>query len=121
MTKTKRILICDDEEGVRESLKLILEKDYDFTTAANGRECLDTLAKDDDIGLVLLDIKMPQMSGLDTLKAIKKDRPDLKVIMVTGYNSVETAAEAVKNGATGYIVKPFETKDILEKVAKNLG
>jgi DNA-binding NtrC family response regulator len=116
----KRILICDDELGIRESLNLILKDDYDLSFCNNGSECLGCLAAGQEFDLVLLDIKMPRMSGLEILKNIKEKKPDLNVIIITGYKSVETATEAVKVGAVDYIVKPFSSKDILRSVERNL-
>ncbi|MFC1703556.1 response regulator [Candidatus Omnitrophota bacterium] len=116
----KKILICDDELGIRESLKLILEKDYKVLSAVNGTECLDCLSQTADIDLVLMDIKMPQVNGIEILRQIKSNNPKIKVIMVTGYKSVETATEAVKAGASDYIVKPFNSKDILDTLKKVL-
>ena len=112
------ILICDDEEGVRESFKLILETDYQLKFAKNGLEALEFL-KSSAPDAMLLDIKMPKMNGIETLKQIKKLKPKLPVIVVTGYQSVETAQEALRNGASDYIPKPFESKHIL-KVAADL-
>lgn len=114
-----KILLCDDEVGIRESLKLILEKDYDVLEATNGKECLESL-KTNPVDLILMDIKMPKASGLDILKQIKSIDHKIKVVMVTGYKSVETASEAIKAGASDYIVKPFASKDILETVRKIL-
>ncbi len=114
-----KILICDDEIGIRESLKLILENDYDITIATNGEECIECL-KENPVDLALLDIKMPKANGIDTVKKIKASNPNIKIIMVTGYKSVETAAEAIKAGANDYIIKPFNSKDILESVKKIL-
>ena len=116
----QKVLICDDEEGIRESLKLILADHYDLILTENGEQCLECLEMAKDIGLVLIDIKMPKVNGLDILKQIKQKRPDLKVVVVTGYKSVETAAEATRLGACGYIVKPFKSKEILETVKSNL-
>ena len=118
--KSQKILICDDEEGIRESLKLILADHYDLILTENGEQCLEVLEKSKDIGLVLIDIKMPKVHGLEILKKIKEKRPDLKVVIVTGYKSVETATEAVRLGASGYIVKPFKAKEILASVQKSL-
>ena len=118
---SKKILICDDEEGIRESLKLILGDHYEMILAENGEQCLACLKNAKDIGLVLLDIKMPQVNGLDVLKQIKDRHPVIPVIIVTGYKSVETAGQAVRLGASGYIVKPFESDEILATVRKNLG
>lgn len=114
-----KILICDDELGIRESLKLILENEYEISGVTNGTDCLEYL-KNNSVDLILMDIKMPKVSGLDILKQIKAVNPDIKVIMVTGYKSVETATEALQIGASDYIVKPFSSRDILEKVSKIL-
>ena len=115
---SKKILIVDDEEGVRESLKLILGEQYDLILTEDGTQALDCLKNAPDIGLVLMDIKMPKMNGLEVLAEMKKEYPKLNVILITGYKSVETAAEAVKLGACGYIVKPFKSDEILKAVKK---
>ena len=94
---SKKILICDDEEGIRESLKLILADHYELILTDNGEQCLECIENCEDIGLVLLDIKMPKMHGLDLLKAIKEKHPDLNAVMITGYKSVETASEATNS------------------------
>ena len=113
----KAILICDDEEGVRESLNLILEDDYDLDFATSGQEAVDKVANKKYDGL-LLDLKMPEKDGLETLKEIKLISPDIKVIIVTGYQSVETAAKSVRLGAIDYITKPFESAEVKEKVGR---
>ncbi len=113
------ILICDDEEGIRESFKLILETDYQLKFAKNGLEALELL-KSSSPDVMLLDIKMPKMNGIETLKQIKKLKPKLPIIVVTGYQSVETAQEALKNGAADYIPKPFESGQILKAVKQVL-
>lgn len=113
----KTILICDDEEGIRESLKLILEKDYDITFAESGDEAIQkTKANPSDI--VILDIKMPKKDGLETLKELKKSNPSSKVIIATGYKSMDVAQEAIKLGASDYIVKPFNRDNIKKAVEK---
>ena len=115
---SKKIIICDDEEGIRESLKLILGDYYNLLVTDNSEQCLEFLKNDNSVGLVLLDIKMPKVNGLEVLKAIKSRHPAMNVIMVTGYKSVETASEASQLGACGYIVKPFKTEEILGTVKK---
>lgn len=117
MDEKKRILICDDEEGVRESLNLILEEDYNLDFATNGDEAIEKIKSGNYDGL-LLDIKMPIKNGLDTLEEIRNISPEMKVIIVTGYQSVETASKAVKLGAIDYITKPFESAEVKEKVGK---
>ena len=113
------ILICDDEEGIRESLKLILGDLYHLRFAMNGIEALETL-KTFTPHLMLLDIKMPKQHGMDVLKQVKAAKPGLPVIIVTGYQSVEMAQEALKNGAANYIPKPFDSKHILKVVASTI-
>ena len=118
--KNPKVLICDDEEGIRESLKLILADYFDLIVTDSGSPCLDCLGHNKDIRLVLIDIKMPNMNGLEVLAQIKEKYPSLKVIVITGYKSVETAAEAVRLGASGYIIKPFKSEEILTTVRKNI-
>ena len=117
---SKRILICDDEEGIRESLKLILSDHYDLIISQDGTQCLECLQHSNDIGLVLIDIKMPKRNGLEIIKEIKEKYPKQKIIVVTGYRSVETATEAIRMGACGYIVKPFKAQEILATVKSQL-
>ena len=116
----QKVLICDDEEGIREALKLVLADHYNLICVESGAQAVHTLLNDKDIRLMLLDIKMPKVNGLDVLSEIKAKFPYVKILMVTGYRSVETAAEATRLGASGYIVKPFETDEILETVKRNL-
>jgi DNA-binding NtrC family response regulator len=117
MSVRKRILICDDELGIRESLKLILEDDYDLDFASSGTEAINKIKVSSFDGLIL-DIKMPAKDGLETLAEVKEISPETKVIIATGYQSVETASKAVKLGAINYITKPFESEEVLEKVSK---
>jgi DNA-binding NtrC family response regulator len=113
------LLICDDEEGIRESFKLILSDSYDLKFATNGLEALELL-KTLNPAAMLLDIKMPKLHGMEILKQIKKLKPSLPVLIVTGYQSVEMAQEAIKNGAADYIPKPFDSKHILKAVAQSI-
>lgn len=112
----KKILICDDEEGIRKSLELILGEKYELIFAKCGEECLEQLKKNNDIPLVLTDIKMPKQNGIMLTKDIKSLYPNIKVIIITGYNCTEIAQQATENGADDYIVKPFDTKEVLKKV-----
>jgi len=118
VTEKKKILICDDEEGIRESLNLILKDHYDLQFACNGQECLKTLREDKNIGLVLMDIKMPKQNGIEITQDIKRLNPNIKVMIVTGYESAEIAQEATAAGADAYITKPFDSKQILNKISK---
>jgi DNA-binding NtrC family response regulator len=113
-----RILIVDDETIVRESLgSWFREEGYSVDVAASAREALEKLTiKDWDI--FLLDIRMPGMDGLDLQRKIKESHPDSTIIIMTAYASVETAVEAMKQGAYDYIVKPFDPDD-LEHLVRN--
>lgn len=111
------ILICDDEEGVRESFKLILEDRYALHFAKNGAEALELL-KTFTPDAMFLDIKMPKVHGMEALRSIKKMKPKLPVIIVTGYQSVEMAQEALKAGAADYIPKPFDSAQILKAASQ---
>ncbi|MFH2220260.1 MAG: response regulator [Pseudomonadota bacterium] len=108
MRKDFRILIVDDELIVRESIKEWL-KDEGFTveTAESGSEALDHLSKQ-PYHLMLTDIKMPGMNGVEVLRRARQEYPDLCVVMMTAYATVETAVEAMKIGALDYLLKPFD-------------
>jgi DNA-binding NtrC family response regulator len=107
-----RILIVDDEEIVRESLSGWLEQDgYAVETAADGSSGLDKV-REGPWSILLVDLKMPGMDGLQVLEAARKLQPDLSVVMITAYATVETAVKAIKLGATDYIVKPFDPEEL---------
>lgn len=110
-----RILIADDEEGIRESLNLILGDDYDLAFATDGQETLAKL-KAEAFDLALLDIKMPKLDGLEVLRRLRGDHCATPVLMLTAYQSVELAKEAVKLGALDYLPKPFERERVLQAV-----
>ncbi len=108
----KNILIVDDEEFIRLTLKRIYsEEPYRVFLEGNGASALKT-AEEEAIDLALLDLNLPDMSGLDILKELKKSNPGILVIMITGYASVESAVEALKLGAYDYIKKPFKADAI---------
>jgi len=113
--KTK-ILVVDDEETVRVLLQRILQASgYEAVTAANGKEALSVIA-DGGIDVVMLDINMPGLSGIEVLGKISTDWPDLCVIMVTAVADVQTAVTTMKLGAYDYITKPFAQDEALRKI-----
>jgi len=114
MAKT-RVLIADDEEGIRESLNLILGEEYDLVFAKDGEETLSQL-RQHSFGAALLDIKMPKLDGLEVLRRLQGTEITTPVLMLTAYQSVELAKEAVKLGARDYLPKPFESERILSAV-----
>lgn len=106
------ILVVDDEQSMREFLRILLEKDgHTVHTAANGAAAIDLLAKY-DFALIISDIRMPGMNGLQLLAEAKKISPELPVIMITAYASPDDAVKAMKNGAFDYITKPFKIEEI---------
>ena len=119
MTKKYKILVCDDEKSVRESFEFILRDRYELIFANDGPEALEHI-KNHPIDLILLDIKMPKMDGIKVLKEVKKMNPAIKVIVVTGYSSIDTAHRAIKSGASDYIPKPFDKDYILKAIEKVL-
>lgn len=108
----ERILVVDDEFLLRDSIRIVLEKEgYEVFTAADGEEAMKQLAA----GLpqvVISDIKMPNMDGIELLKAIKSEHPEVEVVMLTGYPMIEAAVNAIKLGAYDYITKPFKINNL---------
>jgi DNA-binding NtrC family response regulator len=106
------ILVVDDESSIRESFSLILEKEFNVVTAASGEAALKRII-DGKIDLVYLDVRMPGMNGIETLKKIKEIDKNIEVILVTAVTDVGSAASAIKLGAKDYLVKPFNVHDII--------
>ena len=107
----KNILVVDDEVGVRESLKMILKKDYEILLAKNAEEAFLQI-KENSLDLILLDIILPGLDGLRILEKIKQEEPDTIVIMITATKTVKTAVEAMKLGAYDYVTKPFDIGEL---------
>ena len=109
----KTILVIDDEKLIRKSLKVVLEEaGYKVLIAETGVEGLSIINKN-GINLVLLDIKLPDLNGIDVLKLIKEMDNEILVMMMTGYGTIESAVLAMKEGAFDYINKPFKTSNVL--------
>ncbi|HCL81443.1 MAG TPA: Fis family transcriptional regulator, partial [Nitrospiraceae bacterium] len=114
------ILIVDDEEIVRKSCVRILSPEgYALETAKNADDALKKL-DDKTFDLVLTDLVMPDITGIDLLKKIKEDRPETEVIIITGYGTVKTAVDALKYGAYDYIEKPFTPDALVNAVGRCL-
>jgi len=115
-TAAKKLLVIDDEPVIRDGVRRILESaDFHVETFASGHPALERI-KQETFDLVITDLKMPGISGTDVLKAIKEIQPDLPVIFITGYASVDSAVEAMKLGASDYIAKPFTPEEMLSTV-----
>jgi ATP-dependent Lon protease len=118
MNKKARVLVIDDEEIARKNLAHILVKEnYDVTTAADGGGALREL-ESSEFDVVLTDLRMGNIDGMDLLERVKVKYPDTKVIMVTGYATVPSAIEAMKKGAFHYIAKPFQLDDVRDTVKR---
>jgi len=119
--KRKRVVIVDDEPGVRESLRMALKGEYEPVTAATAAEALSALAAG-GVDVVLLDIVMPGINGLELLERIRATHGDVPVVMLTATKTVKTAVGAMKLGAFDYLTKPFDVEElriILQKATAN--
>jgi DNA-binding response OmpR family regulator len=116
----KKILIVDDDEQLRLNLSGVLnEAGYQTESSSSGKEALRVLeAREFDV--VLLDYMMPKMSGMDALVTIRRLRPKAKIIMMTAFATVETAVDAIKKGASDYVVKPFKIATLLTTIERAL-
>jgi two-component system, NtrC family, response regulator AtoC len=111
------VLVVDDEESVRESFHLVLDDDFEVLVAADGARALD-LVRTSQVDVVLLDIRMPDMDGIEVLERIKASDDSIEVILVTAVKTVKTAVAAMKLGAFDYLTKPFEDDELLSLVRR---
>lgn len=117
---SKRVLVIDDEAIVRVSCQRVLEPEgFIVDVTSRGDEALQMMERQ-SYDVVLTDLKMPDMDGLEVLREIKKKWPDIQVIVITGYGTISTAVQAVKLGAYDVIEKPFSPETILNVVKKAL-
>jgi len=117
-----RLLLVDDEERFLATTRILLEKRgvENVRTAANGQDALEILGKG-GVDVVVLDVKMPGMDGVEVLKRVKQEHPLVEVIMLTGHGSVESAVDGLKLGAFDYVMKPVEIPVLLEKIEEACG
>jgi two-component system, NtrC family, response regulator PilR len=118
--RSMRVMIVDDEEVLRDVLEVVLRREgFDVVLAASGEEAL-SLLDGDDVDLVILDVMLPGISGIDTLRAIRIANPTLPVVVITAFSSIDGAIEAMKFGAFHYIPKPFKNEEVVLTVNKAL-
>jgi len=118
--KTKRVLVIDDERIVTDSVTKILEaENFEVEVAATGRHGVE-LALQKEHSLVLTDLRMPDIGGMRVLRDIKRARPAMPVIMITGFATVRSAVQAMKLGAAEFLEKPFAPDDLVRTVRKAL-
>ena len=113
------VLIVDDDAGIRDALRFALDESYAVLDAPHGRSALD-IVRTERVDLVLLDILMPEVDGLEILQELKALEPDLPVIMLTAVKTVRTTVAAMKLGASDYVTKPFQEDELLAAIRQAL-
>jgi len=119
MVEKDKVLIIDDELAPRESLRMVLKDKFDVFTAPGAPEGM-MLMDENPVDLVVLDIRMPGMDGITALKRIKERYPEIEVILLTAYASLESARDAIRLGAFDYLMKPFDKDDLINVVENGL-
>lgn len=118
MKKLGRVMVVDDEENIRDVLAGYLESmNYDVVTAVDGQDALNKYQKG-EFDLVISDLLMPNIDGLELLRRIRGVDKDVIFLMITGYPSIETAVDAIKKGAYDYITKPFHMEDVKLRIER---
>ncbi len=114
-----RLLVADDEIGPRESVRVVFRDEYEVATAACGTDAI-AYARQNPVDIAVLDIRMPDLTGIDVLKALKQIDPNIEVIMLTAYETLDTARDAIRYGASDYLNKPFDVRAMRETVSRCL-
>src|SRR3990172_1207249 len=113
-----KILIVDDEPDMRLAVKNVLKlRGYDVFEAGDGPSALETLTKE-DINLILLDVRLPGMDGIEVLEKARKIKSEVPVVMISGYGHIQSAVDVMKLGASEYLQKPFENAQLVHTVQK---
>src|SRR5690625_2228541 len=114
-----RVLIVDDQAIVRQGLKVMLEQDEKIKViheAENGQEAIQLLEKNHMDDLILMDVRMPVMNGMDATRIIKSKWPDVKILILTTFNDEQYAMETLKDGASGFLLKTADSKQLIHAV-----
>jgi len=121
MKKKKSILVVDDDIAHRTMLRILLDWEYEISEADCGSIAIEKIQKT-HFDLVLMDVRMPEIDGIEALDKIKALNPGIPIVMMTAYSSNETAVKALKKGAYGYLTKPFDFENLrltIESAVKN--
>ena len=114
----KKVLVVDDEQDVRETLETVLRKlDYNPMVASGGEEALDII-RNQKVDVVLSDLYMPGMNGIELLKRVKAAKKNIVFLMITAHPTIETAVDAIKKGAYDYLTKPFHIEEVRIKISR---
>jgi DNA-binding NtrC family response regulator len=120
MGENARILVVDDDENIRKVLATILEEEgYDVETVDTAKKAIER-TKREYYNLALIDIRLPDMEGIEVLTKMKDTVPRMRKIIITGYPTLQNAVEAVNRGADAYVMKPFDVEKILETIKRHL-
>ena len=120
MQKPARILIIDDDENIRKVLQTILEDEgYYIETAETAKKGIEK-SEESFFNLALIDIRLPDMEGIELLTKLRETKPKMRKIIVTGYPTLQNAVSAVNKGADGYVLKPFDVEKILATIKEQL-
>lgn len=120
MTAKARILVIDDDENIRRVLRTILEDEgYSVQTAETAKMGI-SMSEKEFFNLALIDVRLPDMEGVEVLGKLRQTKPKMRKIIVTGYPTLQNAVSSVNNGADGYILKPFNTEKMLATVKEQL-
>jgi|SRR3990170_3785288 len=118
--RRRRLLVVDDDDGLRENLAdLLSSAGYEVATAADTTEALRAIASG-EFDLVLTDLRIPGPNGLDLIRTVRRDFPDMRAILMTAFGNTYTEIESVRRGAIGYLKKPFEAEEVTGLVEKIL-
>jgi DNA-binding NtrC family response regulator len=120
MGETARILVIDDDENIRKVLATILEDEgYGVESVDTGRKAIEK-TKRNFYNLALIDVRLPDMEGIELLTRMKDTTPKMRKIIITGYPTLQNAVEAVNKGADAYVMKPFDVENVLKQIKEQL-
>ena len=119
MMQLLKVLVIDDESVICDACELILsEKGHTVTPKNNGKAGLDAI-RGDTYDILLLDMKLPDIDGMDILKVVQEEKPELCTIIMTGYSSISNAVQAMRKGADNYLAKPFTDDELLQAIEES--